>query len=69
MIGYKIFGSIANLLLPSRAAPGFTSNKESARWQSHRFFLNFVKLKFPYVVKKSDKGIWPTIQKHSRKLR
>ena len=30
----------------------FLSNKESARWLSHRFFLNFVKLKFPYIVKK-----------------
>ena len=26
------------------------SDKESARWLIHRFFLNFVKLKFPYVV-------------------
>ena len=29
-----------------------STNKESAQWPSHRFFLNFVKLKFPYVVKK-----------------
>ena len=27
------------------------TNKESARLQSHRLFLNFVKLKFPHVVK------------------
>ena len=28
------------------------TNKESARWLSHRFFLNSVKIKFPYVVTK-----------------
>ena len=31
--------------------PSF-SNKESVRWPSHRFFLNFVKLKFHCVLKK-----------------
>ena len=28
------------------------TNKESAQWPSHRFYLNLVKLKFPYVVTK-----------------
>ena len=28
------------------------TNKESTRWPSHWFFLNFVKLKFSYVLKK-----------------
>ena len=35
------------------------SHKESARWLSHRFFLNFVKLKFLYVVKKMTKPYDP----------
>ena len=32
-----------------------STNKESAQWPSPQFFLNFVKLKFPYVVKKMTK--------------
>ena len=36
-----------------------SANKESGWWLTHLFFLNFVKLKFPYVVKKMPKPYDP----------